>query len=191
MTRSTRLLSLAKLRAHGFDDVDGGQAPADMCLVPLGDLRRRDADHAHFEPPRRSGLVDKRALDHDRRRKPGRAIAFADVAADDRKARLRISALERLEAVVEIVVPKRRDRVVKRIHGGDDRMDRARVRSASLERRDRRAACLEERRRCRTTGSWEPRCAPARRETRRARGRLNRPGSHGNNRKDRDWRAGR
>ena len=95
-----------------------------MGLVPLGDLRRRDADHADFEPLRRSGLVDERALDHDRRRKPGRAVAFADIAADDRKARLRVSALESVEAVVEIVVAERRGGVVKRVHRGDDGMDR-------------------------------------------------------------------
>ena len=115
----------AKLRASGFDDVDRDQASADMGLVPLGDLRRRNADHTDFEPPRRSGRVDERALDHDRRRKPGRAIAFANVAADDRKARLRVSALERFEAVVEIVVPKRRGGIVKCVHRGDDGMDRA------------------------------------------------------------------
>ena len=115
----------AELRAHRFDDVDRGQASAEMGLVPLGDLRRRNADHPDLEPPRRSGLVDERALDHDRRRKPGRAIAFADVAADDRKARLRVCALERLEAVIEIVVAERRDVIIKRVHGGDDGVDRA------------------------------------------------------------------
>ena len=78
-----------KLRARGLDDVDRDQASADMGLVPLGDLRRRDADHAHFEPLRsfRTSSTNV-ALDHDRRRKPGRAVAFADIAADDGKARL-------------------------------------------------------------------------------------------------------
>jgi hypothetical protein len=109
----------AKLRAHGLDNVDRDQAPAHMGFVPLRDLRRRHADHAHFEPVGGFRFVDKRTFDHDRRRKPGRAIAFAHVAADDRKARLRISALE---AVVEIVVSERRDRIVKRVHRGDDRV---------------------------------------------------------------------
>ncbi len=121
-----------KLGADSLDDVDRDQASAYMDLVPLGDLRRRNADHTYFEPLRRSGLVDERAFDHDRGRKPGRAIAFADVAADDGKARLRISALERLQAVVEIVVPQRRDVIVKRVHGGDDGMDRAGVRKYRL-----------------------------------------------------------
>ena len=77
-----------------------------MGLIPSGDLRRRDAEHAHFEPLRRSSLVDEFALDHDRGWKPGGAVAFANIAADDRKPGLRISALEDLEAVVEIVVAK-------------------------------------------------------------------------------------
>ena len=124
----------AKLRAHGLDNVDRGQAPADMGFVPLGDLRRRDADHADFEPAGGSGLVDKRAFDHDRRRKPGRAIAFAHIAADDRKARLRISAPERLEAVIEIVVPESRDGIVKRVHRGDDGVDSLGIRDNRLSR---------------------------------------------------------
>ena len=41
---------------------------------------------------------------------------------------MRISALEDLEAVVEIVVAKRRDVVVERVHRGDDGVDRARLR---------------------------------------------------------------
>ena len=61
----------AKLGAYGLDNVDRGQAPADMGFVPLSDLRRRDADHAQFEPAGGSGLVDKRAFDRDRRWKPG------------------------------------------------------------------------------------------------------------------------
>ena len=120
---------LAKLRARGLDDVEGDQPSADMDLVPLGDLRRRDADHAQFEPLRRASLVDEFALDHDRRGKPGRAVTFADIAADDRKPGLRISALEDLEAVVEIVVAKRRDGIIKPVHRADDGVDRARVRS--------------------------------------------------------------
>ena len=120
---------VAKLRARGLDDVEGDQASADMDLVPLGDLRRRDADHAQFEPLRRASLVNEFALDHDRRGKPGRAVAFADIAADDRKPGLRISALEDLEAVVEIVVAKCRDGIIKPVHRGDDGVDRVRVRS--------------------------------------------------------------
>jgi hypothetical protein len=53
-----------KLRARGFDDVDRGQAPADVGLVPLGDLWRRHADHAYCEPLRRSVLIEEGALDH-------------------------------------------------------------------------------------------------------------------------------
>ena len=124
----------AELRARRFDDVDRGQAPANMSLVPLGDLRRRNAEHAHFERLRRSGLIDERALDHDRGRKPGRAVAFADIAADDGKAGLGISALEDLEAVVEIVVAERRDRIVERVHGGDDGVDRLRIRCCRFGR---------------------------------------------------------
>ena len=112
-----------KLRAHGLDDVDREQAPAHMGFVPLCDLRRRDADHSYFEPAGGSGFVDKRAFDHDRRRKPRRAIAFAHVAADDGKACLRINALERLEAVIEIVVPESRDGIVKCVYRGDDGVD--------------------------------------------------------------------
>ena len=44
--------NFAKLGAHGLDDIERGQAPADMGLVPLSNLRRRDADHAHSEPLR-------------------------------------------------------------------------------------------------------------------------------------------
>jgi len=98
-----------------------------MGLVPLGDLGRRDPDHAHFEPLRRSGLVEEGALDHDRRRKEGRAVAFAHIAADDRKSGLLVSAPERLEAIVEIVVPERRGVILQRIHGGYDGVNRLRV----------------------------------------------------------------
>jgi hypothetical protein len=94
-----------------------------MGFVPLGDLRRRDADHAHFELAGGSGFVDKRAFDHDRRREPRRAIAFAHVAADDRKARLCVCSVERLEAVVEVVVSESRDGIVKCVHRGDDGVD--------------------------------------------------------------------
>ena len=45
-----------------------------------------------------------------------------------------ISALEDLEAVVEIVVAQRRGRIVKRVHGGDDWMDRLRVRRCRFGR---------------------------------------------------------
>ena len=38
-------------------------------------------------------LVGEVALDDDRGREPGRAVASKDIAADDRKARLRIGAL--------------------------------------------------------------------------------------------------
>ena len=120
---------LAELRARGLDDVEGDQASAEMDLVPLRDLRRRDAEHAQLEPLRRSSLVEKFALDHDRRRKPGRAIAFAHIAAHDRKPSLRIGALEDIEAIVEIVVAERRGGVIKPVHRGDDGVDRARVRS--------------------------------------------------------------
>src|SRR5579872_6542974 len=118
----------AKLGARRFDDVDRNQASADMSLIPLSDLRRRDADDPYFEPPRLSGLVKEFALDHDRRRKEGRAVAPADVARDDGKARLPISALKRLEAVVEIVVPERPCVIAEPVHRGDDGMDRALVR---------------------------------------------------------------
>jgi hypothetical protein len=40
---------LAELRADGLHDVDRNQAPADMGFVPLGDLRRRDANHANLK----------------------------------------------------------------------------------------------------------------------------------------------
>ena len=40
---------------------------------------------------------------------------------------MRVGALERLEAVVELMVPERRDRVVKPIHGGDHGVNRGRV----------------------------------------------------------------
>jgi hypothetical protein len=105
-----------------------------MGFVPLGDLRGRDADHAHLELACSPGLIDKRAFDHDRRRKPGRAIAFAHIAADDGKARLRISALERLEAIIEIVVPESRDGVVKCVHRGNDRVDSPGMRDHCLSR---------------------------------------------------------
>ena len=98
-----------------------------MGLVPLGDLRRRDADHADLEPARRPGLVGEVALDDDRRGEPGRAVRFQDIAADNGKARLRIGALERLEAIVELMVAERGDRVVEPVHGGDHRMDHARI----------------------------------------------------------------
>jgi hypothetical protein len=124
----------AKLRPHGLDNVDRDQAPADMGFVPLRDLRRRDADHAHFEPAGGSGFVDKRAFDHDRRRKPRRAIAFAHVAADDRKARLCVCSVERLEAVVEIVVSESRDGIVKCVHRGDDGVDSRGIRDHRLSR---------------------------------------------------------
>ena len=47
---------------------------------------------------------------------------------------MRVGAFERLEAVVEIVVPKRRDRIVQTIHGGDDGVDRGRVGRDGLSR---------------------------------------------------------
>jgi hypothetical protein len=120
-------LEFAKFRARRFDDVENSQPSANMGLVPLGDLGRRDPDHAHFEPLRRSGLVEEGALDHDGRRKEGRAAAFAHIAADDRKSGLLVSAPERLEAIVEIVVPERRGVIVQRIHGGYDGVNRLRV----------------------------------------------------------------
>ena len=120
-------LKSADLSPRRLDDIDGRQASADMRLVPLRDLRRRDADHADLEPSRRPELVGEVAFDDDRRREPGRAVEFEDIAADDGKARLRIGALERLEAIVELMVAKRGDRVVEPVHGGDHRMDRARV----------------------------------------------------------------
>jgi hypothetical protein len=105
-----------------------------MGFVPLRDLWRRDPDHAYFEPAGGCGLVDKRAFDRNRSRKPGRAIAFAHVAADDRKARLPISALERPEAVVEIVVPERRDGIIERVHRRDDGVDCCGVRHHRFSR---------------------------------------------------------
>ena len=117
----------ANLRARRRDDIDSRQASADVGLVPLRDLRRRDADHADLQPARCSALVDEVALDDDRRREPGRAVGSPDIAADDRKARLRIGALEGLEAIVELMVAKRGDVIVKPVHGGDHGMDRARV----------------------------------------------------------------
>ena len=43
-TRSARSRTFAKLGAHGLDDIKRGQAPRYMGLVPLSNLRRRDAD---------------------------------------------------------------------------------------------------------------------------------------------------
>ena len=55
----------AELRARRLNDVDDRQASADVGFVPLRNLRRRNADHAHLEPVRRAGLVDELALDHN------------------------------------------------------------------------------------------------------------------------------
>ena len=98
-----------------------------MGFVPLRDLRRRDADHADPEPARRPGFVGEVALDDNRRGEPGRAVGLQDIAADNGKARLRIGALQRLEAIVEFMVAERGDRVVEPVHGGNHRMDGARV----------------------------------------------------------------
>jgi hypothetical protein len=54
-----------QLRARRLNDVDDRQASADVGVVPLRNLRRRNADHAHLEPVRRAGLVDELALDHN------------------------------------------------------------------------------------------------------------------------------
>ena len=118
-------LKSANFRPRRLDDIDSPQASADMGLVPLRDLRRGDADHADLEPACCPGLVDEVALDDDRRREPGRAVGSQDIAADDGKARLRIRALERLEAIVELMVAERGDCVVEPVHGGDHGMDRA------------------------------------------------------------------
>ena len=184
-------LKSADLSPRRLDDVDGRQTSADMRLVPLRDLRRRDADHADLEPARRPGLVGEVAFDDDRRREPGRAVEFEDIAADDGKARLRIGTLERLEAIVELMVAKRGDCVVEPVHGGDHRMDHARVPddrvgcSIAKGRALENVAVVEEQ----AVGSIRP--APRRSARRRARGQQSYPADHDNSRTDRDWRAGR
>ena len=47
---------------------------------------------------------------------------------------MRIGLFERFEAVVEIVVPKRRGGIIERIHCRDDRVNRGRVGGDCLSR---------------------------------------------------------
>ena len=112
--------NFAKLGAHGLDDIERGQSPADMGLVPLSNLRRRDADHAHSEPVR-----PFRTCREIRARSRSKAETRASRPCCERCMRrpesgLALGSLEGIDPVVEIVVPKRRGRAVKRVRGRDD-----------------------------------------------------------------------
>ena len=136
-------------------------------------------------------LVDQDALDHCRGRKPGRAVASPNIAANHRKAGLRVGALERLEAIIELMVAQRRGRIAERIHGRDDRMDSLRV------VHDRRSGEVPERCALENVAVVEQQAvgrvfrAPRRSGRPSARARPNCRAGRGNNRRDRDWRADR
>ena len=121
------LLQIGDFRPRRFDDVDEPQSAGDMGFVPLRDLHWREADDAHFQQLRRAALIDERALDHHRRRKPRGPVRSQNVAADDRKARRSVGALDNVESIVELVIAQRCGRVVQSIHRGDHRMVRTRT----------------------------------------------------------------
>ena len=85
------------VNARGFGDPDRRRAAAQMALVPLHDLRRREADHADAKALLRARLVAQRRLENEpgleierpsgRRMLQLRAGKFAPASATSRKSR--------------------------------------------------------------------------------------------------------
>jgi hypothetical protein len=110
-----------------LDDIKHPQPSGDMGFVPLCNLHRRETHHANSQPNGRFAVIDEEALDHDRRREPRPAIHPLDVAADHWKARRPVGAVENVEAIIKVVVPKRGARIVQHVHRRDDWMSRGQI----------------------------------------------------------------